>query len=147
MECRQCAAANPEDARFCEDCGAPLEPACPTCGIAATPGKRFCRACGSPLSDPPPQPLVQTQSPPELAERVVPNRAALGSEHKQVTILFCDLVNSTGLGERLGAEGLLSLVNQFFDLGQSEVQRYGGRVSQFMGDGFMALFKIGRAHV
>ena len=143
MECRQCGAENPGDARFCEDCGAQvvsIELRCPTCGIAATPGKRFCRACGSALPEVPAAPLTPARASLEPADSALASRSAHGSEHKQVTILFCDLVNSTGLAERLGAERLLALVNRFFDLGQAEVQRYGGRVSQFMGDGFMALF-------
>ena len=131
MECHRCAAANLADARFCEDCGAPLDLACTTCGTVATPGKRFCRACGAALAE---------QTVPDVPEQAVASRATYGSERKQVTILFCDLVNSTGLAERLGDEGAHSLVNRFFDLGQGEVQRYGGMVSQFMGDGFMALF-------
>ena len=50
MKCPRCQAQNDEDARFCEDCGAPLELACPSCGQPVTAGKKFCRSCGAPLT-------------------------------------------------------------------------------------------------
>jgi class 3 adenylate cyclase/tetratricopeptide (TPR) repeat protein len=59
---------------------------------------------------------------------------------KQVTVLFCDIVNSTPLTERLGAERMRDLVHAFLDLSLAEVHRYGGTAPQFTGDGFMALF-------
>ena len=50
MTCPRCQARNPEDARFCEECGARLTLACPQCGAEISPGKKFCRACGTALS-------------------------------------------------------------------------------------------------
>jgi class 3 adenylate cyclase len=59
---------------------------------------------------------------------------------KQVTALFCDIVGSTPLTERLGAEAMRDLVSSFLRTSLAEVDRYGGTVPQFAGDGFMALF-------
>jgi class 3 adenylate cyclase/tetratricopeptide (TPR) repeat protein len=59
---------------------------------------------------------------------------------KQVTVLFCDIVGSTPLTERLGPEVMRDLVNSFLETSLAEVRRYGGTASQFSGDGFMALF-------
>jgi len=59
---------------------------------------------------------------------------------KQVTVLFCDIVGSTPLTDRLGSEGMRDLVSSFFDTSLAEVRRYGGAVPQFTGDGFMAVF-------
>ena len=42
--------AEPNDARFCEECGARLMLACPQCGGETSPWKKFCRACGTALS-------------------------------------------------------------------------------------------------
>jgi class 3 adenylate cyclase len=61
-------------------------------------------------------------------------------------VLFCDLVGSTGLAERLGPEGMHVLVNSFFGVALTEVHRYEGTVNQFLGDGFMALFGAPLAH-
>jgi class 3 adenylate cyclase/tetratricopeptide (TPR) repeat protein len=59
---------------------------------------------------------------------------------KQVTVLFCDIVDSTALTERLGAEAMRDLVSSFLATSLDEVDRYGGTTPQFRGDGFMALF-------
>jgi class 3 adenylate cyclase len=59
---------------------------------------------------------------------------------KQVTVLFCDIVGSTSLTERLGAEAMRDLVSSFLATSHTEIDRYGGTAPQFTGDGFMALF-------
>ena len=59
---------------------------------------------------------------------------------KQVTVLCCDIVNSTPLTERLGPEAMRDLVAAFLEASLAEVHRYGGTASQFTGDGFLALF-------
>jgi class 3 adenylate cyclase/tetratricopeptide (TPR) repeat protein len=63
-----------------------------------------------------------------------------------VTVLFCDIANSTALAERLGAEAMHDLLDRFFELSLAEVHRYEGTVNQFLGDGFMALFGAPVAH-
>jgi class 3 adenylate cyclase/tetratricopeptide (TPR) repeat protein len=54
--------------------------------------------------------------------------------------LLCDIVNSTALTERLGAEAMRDLVAAFLEASLAEVERYGGTTPQFTGDGFLALF-------
>ncbi|MHC4093392.1 MAG: adenylate/guanylate cyclase domain-containing protein, partial [Planctomycetota bacterium] len=73
-------------------------------------------------------------------------RSALVGERKQVTVLFCDLADSTTLAERLGPEPMHTLLNEFFGLSLNGVHRYEGTVNQFLGDGFMALFGAPIAH-
>jgi hypothetical protein len=57
-------------------------------------------------------PLAYT--PRHLAEKILTSRAALTGERKQVTVLFCDLANSTALAERLGPEAMHTLLHHFF---------------------------------
>jgi hypothetical protein len=90
------------------------------------------------------EPLSYT--PKYLAEKILTSRAALEGERKQVTVLFCDLANSTALAVRLGPETMHSLLNQFFELALGEVHHYEGTINQFLGDGFMALFGAPIAH-
>jgi predicted ATPase/class 3 adenylate cyclase len=85
-------------------------------------------------------------TPRHLATKILQSKAALEGERKQVTVLFCDLANSTGLAERLGPEVMHAVLNQFFDLALDEVHRYEGTINQFLGDGFMALFGAPIAH-
>jgi DNA-binding SARP family transcriptional activator/class 3 adenylate cyclase len=91
-----------------------------------------------PTSAPRPAPA----SPPGLA------RALLGpeGERKQVTVLFCDIVGSTALMERLGPEPMHELLGRFHDLAREEVGSYGGWLSSLLGDGFMALMGAPAAH-
>jgi class 3 adenylate cyclase/tetratricopeptide (TPR) repeat protein len=66
--------------------------------------------------------------------------APLAGEHKQVTVLFCDIANSMALAEELGPEQMHAVVNDFFALALAQVRTYEGTINQFLGDGFMALF-------
>src|SRR5215510_8247570 len=70
------------------------------------------------------EPLSYT--PKHLAEKILTSRSALEGERKQVTVLFCDLANSTPIAERLGPEHMHTLLNRFFELALSEVHRYEG---------------------
>ncbi len=90
------------------------------------------------------EPLSYT--PPHLAEKILTSRSVLEGERKQVTVLFCDLTNSTALAERLGPEAMHTLFNRFFALALDVVHRYEGTINQFLGDGFMALFGAPIAH-
>lgn len=67
-------------------------------------------------------------------------------ERKQVTVVFCDVVESTDMAERLGPEGFHEVIDGFFTLALAEIHRYEGTVNQFLGDGFMALFGAPIAH-
>src|SRR5499427_4154717 len=89
-------------------------------------------------------PLAYT--PRHLAEKILTSRTALIGERKQITVLFCDLANSTALAERLGPEAMHTLLQHFFELALREVHRYEGTVNQFLGDGFIALFGAPVAH-
>jgi class 3 adenylate cyclase len=90
------------------------------------------------------EPLAYT--PRHLAEKILTSRSALEGERKQVTVLFCDLANSTAIAEKIGAENMHTLLNRFFELALNEVHRYEGTINQFLGDGFMALFGAPIAH-
>ena len=102
-----------------------------------------------PAASPAPAPWTldpNTYTPPHLAEKILTSRATLQGERKQVTVLFCDLANSTGMAEQLGAEAMHDVLNRFFKLALDAVHRYEGNVNQFLGDGFMALFGAPIAH-
>jgi class 3 adenylate cyclase/tetratricopeptide (TPR) repeat protein len=138
MRCARCDADNPAGMKFCGQCGAPLSSACPSCGGANPPQHKFCGHCGGPLDAQSPVRPPATQP-----ARTV---TTLPGEIKQVTVLFCDIVDSTPLTERLGAEGMRDLVHGFLESSLTEVRRYGGTAPQFTGDGFVALFGAPLTH-
>jgi len=103
-------------------------------------------------SEPPARPALDQEreplsyTPKHLAEKILTSRSALEGERKQVTVLFCDLANSTPIAERIGPEAMHTLLNRSFELALNEVHRYEGTINQFLGDGFMALFGAPIAH-
>jgi GGDEF domain-containing protein len=83
----------------------------------------------------PPKSYTQTY----LKQQVATARGALEGKRKQVTVLFCDIANSTALAEQIGAEGMHTLLNRFFEFALGELHRFEWTINQFGGDGFMAL--------
>jgi len=95
MTCPRCQSPNPESARFCEECGVPLELRCPSCGETVGVGKKFCRSCGGVLGSQPGRAVPASRfagprayTPPHLAERILISKVALEGERKQVTVLL-----------------------------------------------------------
>jgi class 3 adenylate cyclase len=65
---------------------------------------------------------------------------------KTATILFCDLVGSTALAERLDSESLLEVMDRYFAAMRSAIDRHGGSVEKYIGDAVMAVFGLPRVH-
>ena len=78
-----------------------------------------------------PQPPVASTSPP------TPEAAG---ERRHVTVMFCDLVDSTGIAAKLDAEEWRDLVGAYLDAASAAVTEMGGKVAKKLGDGLMALF-------
>jgi class 3 adenylate cyclase/predicted ATPase len=81
-------------------------------------------------------PNVESQSPRENRELEV----------RQITVLFCDLVGSTELSEKLDPEDLRALIDAYRKVCGAAVTRYDGQVANYAGDGLMAFFGWPRAH-
>ena len=62
------------------------------------------------------------------------------AEYKQVTVLFADVVHSMDIAAAVGAERLREIMSDLFHRSSAVVNRYGGTVEQFTGDGLMAVF-------
>ena len=97
---------------------------CSACGEENSDRARFCQACGASL------------------------HAGAGDRgsRKTVTVLFCDLTDSTGLGERLDPEPLRLVLARFFETMRGAIERHGGTVEKFIGDAVVAVFGIPRVH-
>jgi class 3 adenylate cyclase/tetratricopeptide (TPR) repeat protein len=96
---------------------------CPACGHENRPEARFCDSCGAPLA-------------------VATSREV----RKTVTVLFCDVVGSTALGERVDPEPLRRLMGKYYEQMRAIVERHGGTVEKFIGDAVMAVFGVPQAH-
>ncbi len=122
--CPSCGAEIELGARFCAACGIPVVGICPACGAKTQPDAQFCPSCGHRL------------------DRAAPNE----EERKLVTVLFADVVGSTGLGEQLDPERLRVLLREYFSAMASTIERWGGNVEKFIGDAVMAVFGIPQMH-
>jgi class 3 adenylate cyclase len=91
--------------------------ACRTCGTESLEDARFCHGCGTPAQN-----------------------GDTHAEYKQVTVLFADVVRSMDIAAAVGPERLREIMAELVGCGAAVVQRYGGTMEKFTGDGLMALF-------
>ncbi|HTT58309.1 MAG TPA: adenylate/guanylate cyclase domain-containing protein [Opitutaceae bacterium] len=77
---------------------------------------------------------------PEIAAQLLRSEAVLGGEEREVTILFSDLRNFTGLSESLVPAQVLALLNRYLDRMSTIVEEHHGVVDKYIGDAIMALF-------
>jgi class 3 adenylate cyclase len=90
---------------------------CPSCGAENPDGARFCLQCGTALA-----------------------AAPVREERKVVSVVFCDLVGSTTLGEQLDPEDFRALLSSYHARVRTDLERHGGTVEKFIGDAVVAVF-------
>ena len=90
---------------------------CGSCATELPPNSKFCNECGAPVT-----------------------HATRSAEYKQVTVLFADVVHSMDIAASVGAERLREIMTDLADHCAAVVERYGGTVDKFTGDGIMAVF-------
>ena len=94
-----------------------------------------------------PEPLRATQT--DQTAPAAPTPVAPGSsdaERRQLTVMFCDLVDSTALSSRLDPEDLREVVRAYQTTCEEVIQRYGGHIAQYLGDGLLVYFGYPQAH-
>ena len=128
MRCTDCQFENRQGRRFCSECGAPLDVICPDCGFANNSDEKFCGGCGTRLGPASPQPA-------KIDHPISP-----AAERRQLTVMFCDLVGSTALAERIDPEELRDHITEFQKACVNAVERYEGYVARYMGDGLLVYF-------
>ncbi len=96
---------------------------CAACGRPLPDDARFCSGCGAAVTG-------------SLAT----------DERKVVTVLFADLVDSTGLAQRLDAERAREVLGRFYDAATQELLNLRGRPEKFIGDAVMAVFGLHQVH-
>jgi class 3 adenylate cyclase/tetratricopeptide (TPR) repeat protein len=97
---------------------------CDACGHENPDDSRFCGRCAAPLA---------------------PSSSA-GDVRKNVTILFCDLVGSTELGDRFDPEQLQRITRRYYDAMRAPIEKHGGTLEKFIGDAVMAVFGVPQLH-
>jgi class 3 adenylate cyclase/tetratricopeptide (TPR) repeat protein len=96
---------------------------CGVCGTNNPDEARFCLRCGNALA-----------------------RRGSEGERRIVTMLFCDVVGSTAMAERLDPEAWTEIMNEVFELLIAPIDRYEGTLARLMGDAIFAFFGAPTAH-
>jgi len=89
-----------------------------------------------------PRPRVTSAASPDPAAA----RRPADAEHRHLTVMFCDLVGSTDLSQRLGAEDLRNVIRAYHESASGIIERYAGHIAQYLGDGLLVYFGYPQAH-
>ena len=154
MRCSKCDFDNSAEAVFCGKCGHKFELICTGCNSPNPPIHTFCDKCGQHLrvDQLAPEPGAETLSneekiekiqkylPKGIAEKILAQKGRIDGERKQVTIMFCDLVDFTSISEKLDPEEVYPVIDKVQEILIHQVHHYEGTVNKMIGDGIMALF-------
>jgi class 3 adenylate cyclase len=147
MRCANCNFENPAGKKFCSDCGSGLPTSCLQCGADNAPGAKFCVDCGSSLAE-----TASAQTARDSSGNAARNddspeiRSSGDGERRHLTVLFSDLVGSTKIAATLDPEEWRAIVASYHRAATDAVERFGGYVAQYLGDGVMAYFGWPEAH-
>jgi class 3 adenylate cyclase/predicted ATPase len=100
----------------------------------------------APAAAPAPPPVVPAPIPATVVPPPMATPVEAGGERRYLTVMFCDLVDSTGIASRLDAEEWRDLVGAYLDAASAAVVEMGGHVAKKLGDGLMCLFGYPLAH-
>jgi class 3 adenylate cyclase len=117
IACERCGASNPDDARFCVDCGSRFGGTCPSCGSELAAAARFCPSCGAQVS-----------------------ASTAEEQRKVVSVLFVDLVGHTSRSDGADPEDVRDILRAYYEAVKATIERFGGVVEKFIGDAVMAVF-------
>ncbi len=142
--CPDCEVALVASDVICPACGTDVSPRCGQCAAVLSPIAKFCSECGA---------VVHRDGDggsADMSSTVVADVDALGlwpeGEKRRLTLLFCDLVGSTSIGQRLDEEDYSDLIEAYVGQAAEAIERHGGYVSQVQGDGIVAYFGFPAAH-
>jgi class 3 adenylate cyclase len=96
-------------------------------------------------TQPTPSPAVQEQPSPEVTPRFIASPPP-DAERRQLTVMFCDLVDSTKLSSQLDPEDYREVVRAYQSACTEVIQRFEGHVAQLLGDGLLVYFGYPQAH-
>ncbi|NOT04185.1 MAG: AAA family ATPase [Anaerolineales bacterium] len=135
MKCPNCQTSNPDEAKFCMNCGASLVLAIHTTDVGIHDAQ------------------IKNQSldkfiPRELMTKFEAARAqdAMAGERRVITMLFCDVKGSTAAAEKVDPETWTDIMNGIFEFMIRPVYKYEGTVPRLMGDAILAFFGAPIAH-
>jgi class 3 adenylate cyclase len=140
VRCSSCNFDNAAGKKFCIRCGVAFGVRCPKCGTENPPEASFCGDCGAGLV------VTARTEAEEHAHNIIVEQHAVEGERRHLTVLFCDLVGSTEIASHLDPEEWREIVAGYHRAAAQAIERFGGHVAQYLGDGVMAYFGWPEAH-
>ncbi len=124
---------------------------CPNCSASLVDGANFCHVCGAeagsgrrkPGDVPDNGPVVDVLSrlgPRKYLDHLMAGRSGLSGERRIVSTLFVDVVDSTGMTEKLDPEDVTAIMNGAFRVLAKPVEQFDGTIARLMGDAMLCLF-------
>src|SRR5581483_5455400 len=98
---------------------------CANCGAEILKSAKFCPECGT---------------------KIAPSHKSSHAERRQLTVMFCDVVNSTALSAELDPEELRDVMRQYHEACAKVIRRFEGQIWKYMGDGLLVQFGYPAAH-
>ncbi|UCE51712.1 MAG: AAA family ATPase, partial [Desulfobacterales bacterium] len=126
MYCPECQIENPEDSKFCNECGHNFH-----LTSNATPQV---------FSFDEKIEKIKRYLPQGLTEKILSQKDKIEGERKQVTVMFCDMERFTSLVDRIGPEEAYGIMDEVYEILIHNVHDFEGTVNEMTGDGIMALF-------
>jgi class 3 adenylate cyclase len=138
--CPSCGYDNRPDRRYCAECGEHLGKTCRACETRNEPGEKFCGNCGAALGKP--SPAASAPGLPRERGLAVGSESVLppAGERRQLTVVFCDLADSTALAAQLDPEDWREVLGEYQRTAGETIERFGGYVAKRLGDGLLAYF-------
>jgi class 3 adenylate cyclase/predicted ATPase len=141
-----CGFENPEELKFCNECGVAFKRRCPSCGFENAPQAKFCGECGAALTGKSKGKRQKSKGKSENPKLGTQNSELTAAERRQLTVMFCDLVGSTALSEQLDPEEWREVVRAYQQTCAEVVSRFDGHIAQYLGDGLLIYFGYPTAH-
>src|SRR5215813_6553147 len=121
--------------KFCGECGHALQNLCAQCGFENPPRFKFCGACGTSLTGQTLTPSPPQEQPTPQAAISAPEPHPPEAERRQLTVMFCDLVDSTKLSSQLDPEDYREMIRAYQRVCSEVITRFDGHIAQLLGDG------------
>ena len=126
MQCPTCRSVNPDEARYCNQCGTFLDTTSIPGPVPQSFKEKFAK--------------IQRYLPQGLTEKTLTQRHRIEGERKRVTVMFCDMEGFMPLVERQGPEAAYAIMDAVYEILIQQVTDFEGTVNEMTGDGIMALF-------
>ena len=118
---------------------------CPNCNFENPDQFKFCGECGTRIVD-----IIPEDFSPEKKKVVTSDMPTkfqpVNAERRHITVMFCDLVGSTELSEKLDPEDFRRILHVYQDTCVYAVNKYEGHLAQYLGDGVLIYFGYPGAH-